>query len=188
MNKRLRKEVIKNSIYIGLILLFAAMSTYYIYNRFQTTRDVDYNSESLDIVYHDSGDKITINKVTPMTDSVGLSTKGYNLSIKNNLTVPVEYKIKIVDDKELNAIDKDNLISKDNIRISIKEGKSNNKIYNLNELEKGILLESEVGAIKKVDLVIRTWVNKDSTLQPGSDLKYHGIIQVIENDSIAITK
>ena len=101
MNKRLRKEVIKNAIYIGLILLFAAMSTYYIYNRFQTTRDVDYNSKSLDIVYHDSGDKITINKVTPMTDSVGLSTKGYNLSIKNNLTVPVEYKIKIVDDKEL---------------------------------------------------------------------------------------
>ena len=120
MNKRLRKEVIKNVIYIGLILLFAAMSTYYIYNRFQTTRDVDYNSKSLDIVYHDSGDKITINKVTPMTDSVGLSTKGYNLSIKNNLTVPVEYKIKIVDDKELNEIDKDNLISKDNIRISIK--------------------------------------------------------------------
>lgn len=188
MNKYLKKELIKNAIYIGLILLFAAASTFYIYNKFQTTRDVDYNSKSLDIVFHDNGDKITINKVTPMTDSVGLSTKGYNLSIKNNLTVPVEYKIKIVDDSELNELDKEHLISKDNIRISIKEGRNNNKIYNLNELEKGILLETEVKALEKNDLVIRAWVNKDSTLQPGSDLKYHGIIQVMEKDSIAITK
>ena len=163
MNKYLKKELIKNTIYVGLILLFAAAATFYIYNRFQTTRDVDYNSKSLDVVFHDSGDKITINKVTPMTDSVGLSTKGYNLSIKNNLTVPVEYKIKIVDDIELNEIDKDHLISKDNIRISIKEGKNNNKIYNLNELENGILLETEANALEKIDLVIRAWVNKDST-------------------------
>ena len=188
MNKYLKKELIQNTIYVGLILLFATAATFYIYNRFQTTRDVDYNSKSLDVVFHDSGDKITINKVTPMTDSVGLSTKGYNLSIKNNLTVPVEYKIKIVDDIELNEIDKDHLISKDNIRISIKEGKNNNKIYNLNELENGILLETEANALEKIDLVIRAWVNKDSTLQPGSDLKYHGIIQVMEKDSIAITK
>ena len=188
MNKYLRKELIKNTIFVGLILLFAAVSTFYIYNRFQTTRDVDYNSKSLDIVYHDNGDKITLDKVTPMTDSVGLSTKGYNISIKNNLTIPVDYKIKIVDDKELNEIDKDNLISKDNIRISIKEGKNNNKIYNLNELENGILLGSKVGAVDNVNLVVRIWVNKDSTLQQGTALNYHGIIQVIENDSIAITK
>lgn len=188
MNKYLKKELIKNTIYVGLILLFAAVCTNYIYYKFQTTRDVDYNSKSLDVVFHDSGDKISIDKVTPMTDSVGLSSKGFNLSLKNNLTVPVEYKIKIVDDKELNNLDKELLIPKEDIRISIREGKNNNKIYNLNELEEGILLESKVEAIDKVDLVIRVWINKDSTLQPGSDMKYHGIIQVIEDDSVAITK
>lgn len=188
MNKYLRKEIIKNTIYIGLILIFAAFATYKIYNKFQTTRDVDYTSKSLDVVYHDNGDKITIEKVTPMTDSVGLSSKGYNLSLKNNLTVPVEYKIKIVDDKEANEIDKETLVPKDDIKISIKEGKSTNKIYNLNDLEKGILLESKVPAISTIDIVVRVWINKDSTIQPGSDLKYHGIIQVIEDGSIAKTK
>ena len=188
MNKYLKKELIKNAFYIGLILLFAAFCTNYIYYKFQNTRNVDYNSKSLDVVYHDNGDKITIDKVTPMTDSVGLSTKGYNLSIKNNLTVPVEYKIRVVDDKELNEKDKDILIPKEDIRISIKDGKSSNKIYNLNELENGILVESEINALGEKDIVIRVWVNKDSVLSVGNEMKYHGIIQVIENDSIAITK
>ena len=102
--------------------------TNYIYYKFQTTRDVDYNSKSLDVVFHDNGDKIKIDKATPMTDSVGLSSKGYNLSLKNNLTVPVDYKIRILDDKELNDKELENLIPKEDIRISIKEGKNTNKI------------------------------------------------------------
>lgn len=188
MNNHLKKEIIKNTFIVGIILLFASISTYFIYNKFQTTRNVDYNSKSLDIVYHDNGNKITIDKVTPMTDSVGLSSKSYNLTIKNNLTVPVDYKVRILDDAELDIEDEENLIPKEDIRISIKEGKNQNKIYNLNELEKGILLDSSIDALDTNEIYIRVWVNKDSTLVSGSNLKYHGIIQVIENDVVASTR
>lgn len=188
MNNRLTKEIIKNTFIIGIILLFASVCTYFIYNKFQTTRNVDYNSKSLDIVYHDNGNKIAIEKATPMTDSVGLSSKAYNLTVKNNLTIPVDYKVRILNDAELDLENEDNLIPKEDIKISIKEGKNQNKIYNLNELEKGILLDSTINALAENEIYIRVWVNKDSTIVPGSNLKYHGIIQVIENDSVAITR
>lgn len=175
---RLTKEVIKNVIYIGLILLFASVCTYFIYNKFQNTRDVDFSSKSLDVVYHDSGDKISINKVIPMTDSVGLSSNAYALSIKNNLTVGVKYVVKIVDDN-LN-VPSENVIPLEDIRISIKNGKANNEIYNLNELENGVLLEDEVGPLEKKDLSIRLWVNKDSGLSNTSDMKYYGTIKILE--------
>ena len=61
-----KKEMIKNTVYITFILLLAVVSTYIIYNKFQKTRSVDFNSDSLDVTYHEStGDKITISKVTP---------------------------------------------------------------------------------------------------------------------------
>ena len=139
-----RREIIKNTIYIFFILLLAIVSTYYIYNKFQGARNIDFNSESLDVTYHEkTGDKLTLNKVIPVTDSVGLSSKAYLISIKNNLTEKVNYKLKIVDDLE--QIEEDqcegNLITKDNIRISIKENRKNNKIYTLSELEDGLLLD-----------------------------------------------
>ena len=78
-----KREIIKNTIHI--------------YYKFQGNRNIDFSSESLDVVYHEtSGDKLTISKVTPVTDSVGLSSsKAYNISIKNNLTERVNYKIRI---------------------------------------------------------------------------------------------
>ena len=167
MNNYLRKEVIKNMFYVGIILAFAAICTYFIYNKFQTTRDVDFNSKSLEVVFHDSGNNITINKVTPMTDSVGLSSNAYSLSIKNNLE------------------EGDNVISKDDIRISVKS-KNDIKIYDFSELEDGLLLDEIIDALGKEDITIRVWVKKDSNLPIGSDMKYHGKIQVFENDTIAI--
>ena len=44
-----RREIIKNTIYIFFILLLAVVSTYYIYNKFQGARNIDFNSESLDV-------------------------------------------------------------------------------------------------------------------------------------------
>ena len=93
----LKKELIKNGIFVSLILLVAIICTYKIYYKFQNDRDVDFNSESLSVVYHDTlGDKITLTKVTPVTDSVGLSTNTYSLDVHNNLTVGVPYQIKII--------------------------------------------------------------------------------------------
>lgn len=187
-----KREIIKNSVYIIFILLIAIVSTYYIYNKFQVDNNIDFNSDSLDVTYHEStADRLTLNKVTPVTDSVGLSSKSYNITVTNNLTESVSYKIKIVDDLEKIVEDEcsDNLISKEDIRISIKNGNTDNKIYNLNELEDGILLDSKVKALEKKNLAIRIWIKQGSTLPIGSLMHYHGVVQVIEEDnSVAINK
>lgn len=180
-----KKQLIKSGIIIIGILLIAIVSTYYIYYKFNDDHNIDYNSKSLDIIFHEpSGEKLTIDKVTPLTDSVGLSSKAYTLTIKNNLTEPVRYTIKVVDD--IDQIINDNCegysISKENIRISIKENKNQNKIYNLNELENEILLAGKLKALEESNYSIRIWINKDTSLPSGKKLHYHGKIQVIENE------
>lgn len=180
-----KKEIIKNVVYIFFILLIAIASTYYIYHHFQVDRNIDYNSESLDVVYHESsGDKLTITKVTPVTDSVGLSSKSYLISIKNNLTEKVDYKVKIMDDLDLIEEDQceEDLIPKEDIRISVKVNKGDNKIYTLDELEDGYLLIDKIKALSTNNISIRIWVKQDSTLPMGSSMHYHGIIQIIEDD------
>ena len=182
----LKKEILKNAMIVAIILLIAIVSTYHIYYKFQNSRNVDFNSESLDVVYHDATDKIQITKVTPVTDSVGLSGKAFDLSIKNNLTIEVPYKIKIVPDKDYVLEDGcfDKQIPEDQIRVSIKTGKKNNKIYTLSELEDGVLLDTNLGALKMDEIVIRLWISKDTTLPAGADMHYHGMIQVIEEDNV----
>jgi len=186
-----KKEFRKNIIYIFFILLLAVVSTHYIYYKFQGDRSVDFNSDSLDVTYHEStGDKIALTKVIPVTDSVGLSSMAYIISIKNNLTEKVDFKIKIIDD--IQYIMDDNMeqwIPKEDIRISIKNGKQASKIYNFDELEDGILLEDTMEALEKKSLSIRLWIRQDSMLPTNSNLFYHGIMQVIEEDrSIAINQ
>ena len=186
----MKKEIIKNVIYVTIILMIAVVSTYIIYDKFQNDRNTDFNSKSLDVVYHDATkDKIEITKVTPVTDSVGLSSNSYNISIKNNLTVGVNYTIKIVEDKEKILEDEcgESSIPEENIRISVKMGKGSNKIYNLSDLEDGVLYTNTMKALEEDDIVIRLWINKDSSLVSGSNLHYHGKIQVIENDNIIAT-
>jgi hypothetical protein len=187
-----KREIIKNIIYISIILLLAIISTYYIYNKFQGDRNIDFNSESLDVTYHEnSGDKISIVKVTPVTDSVGLSSKSYSITIKNNLTENVDYSIKVLDDLETisNDLCSNNLITEDNIRISVKVNKNDNKIYTLNELENGLLLSNTIGALESDSIAIRVWIKQDSLLPLGSTMHYHGIIEVVEDDgSVAINK
>lgn len=184
-----RREIIKNTVYVSFILLLAVVSTYYIYNKFQGARNIDFNSESLDVTYHEkTGDKLTLNKVIPVTDSVGLSSKAYTITIKNNLTEKVDYKVKIVDDLDTINSDQcnDNLISKNDIRISIKENRKNNKIYTLSEIEDGLLLDDEMDALEKKDLAIRIWIKQDSTLPMNAKMHYHGIMQIVEDDKVAV--
>ena len=78
-------------------------------------------------------DKIAITKVTPVTDSVGLSTNYYGLTLNNNLTEKVYFRVTIKDDYEEIINDKceEYLISKEDIRISVKSGKKENKIKHL---------------------------------------------------------
>ena len=134
--KRRKKELIKNIIFIFFILMIALFSTHYIYYKFQDVHSIDFNSESLSVVYRDpTGDKFSLTKVTPVTDSVGLSSPAYLLTIKNNLTEKISYRIKVIENKELmEEVQEEDKIPLDEIRISVKAGKSSNKIYDLKEL------------------------------------------------------
>ena len=187
-----KKEVMKNVIYICIILLIAIISTYKIYYKFQDDRNVNFNSDSFVITFHEkTGDKVNITKVTPVTDSVGLSSNSYSFSIKNNLTEKAHFEVRLVDDLESvtddNCIDK--LISKENIKVSIKNGKKDNKIYNLNELEDGVLLSDKISALEEREISVRGWVDKNRSVPIGSDMHYHGTIKVLEdNGSVAMNK
>ena len=184
-----KQEMKKNIIYITFILLLAIVSTYFIYHKFQGVRRVNFNSESLDVTYREkTGDKIAITKVTPVTDSVGLSSKAYLMTVKNNLTEKVDYQINIEDDlEELLEVEEEELIPKEDIRISVKAGKMITKIYTLDELENGILLEDTLNALEEKNIAIRVWIKQDCSIPTGSNMYYYGIIQVIEEStSLAI--
>lgn len=184
MNYR-KKELIKNIIYICFILTIAVISTYYIYHKFQDNRDIDFSSQSLDVVYHEeSGDKIFLTKVIPVTDSVGLSSKSYSMSVQNNLTESVQYSIKIVDDDKTVLDDEcgEYLIPKEDLRISVKLNREDNEIYDFNDLEDGILLRNEIGALENDTISVRIWTKQDSTLPRGAKMHYHGILQLVEEN------
>jgi archaellum component FlaF (FlaF/FlaG flagellin family) len=181
-----KKEMIKNVIIIGIILFIAIFSTYHIYYSFGETKEVDFSSTSLDISFHeDNGEELNITKVVSKTDSVGLSSAGHKITITNNLTEDVNYKIKIVDNEEkLEETDCQGLIiPKEEIRVSIKESGKETKIYSLSELEDGVILTTTAKALEKDKYTIRIWIKEDTLLPNGSKYHYRGLIQVIENET-----
>lgn len=189
-NSGMKKFLVKSILQISFVLLVAIVSTYYIYNKYTESREIDFSSDSLDISYHEKdGDKISITKATPVTDSVGLSSNSYVFTIKNNLTENVNYKVKIIDDIEKILEDKcdENQIPKEDIKISIKEGNKANEIHYLSELEDQVLLDTNIEALDEVTITIRVWVNIDSVVP--NDAHYHSIIQIVEDDnSIALNR
>lgn len=190
--KQYRKEMIKNIVIIGIILFIAVFSTYYIYNSFSSESEViDYSSTSLDITFpEDEGEELNITKITPLTDSVGLSSKGHTIKVTNNLTEEVKYKIRIVDNVEKmeEAECKGITIPREEIRVSIKAPGKETEVYSLNELEDGVLLSTRAKALATDKFTIRIWVSNDTTLPSGSKHHYHGLIQVIENDTTLASK
>lgn len=181
----MKKELIKNFIRIGIIILFACIATYMIYNKFHTERSVDYSSKSLDIIFHETtGDKITLDKITPLTDNLGLSSTPYDFTITNNLTEDVDLKIKLVEDKD--QVKEDNCeekqIPKKYIKVAIKEN-GKNKILTLDELEDNVLLDTKINALEKNTYTVRIWTSQDIE-STELDLHYHGKIQIVENETI----
>ena len=190
-NYNRKKEITKNALIIGFILFIAVFSTYKIYYTFNDSENIDYSSESLDITFHeDSGEELDITKVTPLTDSVGLTTKGHTITITNNLTESVKYSIKIVDnvDKMEEQDCVGITIPREEIHISIKESGKRAEVYKLSDLEDGLLLSTTSKALEEKTYTIRLWVNADSTLPSGSDHHYHGLIQIFENDTTLAVK
>lgn len=181
-----RKQRMKSALIICFILALAIFATHHIYYKFQNERNTDYSSESLDITFHEeTGDKVTLTRVTPVTDSVGLASQAYTFTIKNNMTVPVSYTIKLVDDLE--TVFEDNCseyqMPKDIIKVSVREGKKDNKIFNLSELPEGTLETNKIDPLDEEEYTIRVWTKQDITIQAGSTKHFHGKIQIIEDDN-----
>ena len=179
-----KKILIKNITFIIAIFALAIIATYNIYYHFIDATDIDYSSESLDITFHEkNGADVTITKAIPVSDSVGLSSTAYTFTIKINLSVAVNYQVKLVEDIEKIVEDLcvEQQIPKELLIISIKEDNLKNAIYTVSELQDGILDSDVMEPLEEKDYSIRVWVGNSDTLIIGSNLHYHGMIQVIEN-------
>ena len=179
-----KKTLIKNVTYIIAILALAIIATYNIYYHFIGATDIDYSSESLDITFHEkNGAKVTITKAVPVSDSVGLSSPAYTFTIKNNLTEPVDYQIKLTEDLDtvLKDLCAETQLPKELLRVSIKSGKEKNIIFTVSDLEGGILEIGTMQALEEKDFSVRLWLNNSETVNIINDSHYHGIIQVVEN-------
>lgn len=180
-----KKYIIKNVIIITFILLIAVFATYAIYYKFENARIVDYSSDSLDIIFHDStGAEINLIDPSQVTDAIGLSSKAYTLTIKNNLTEPVKYQIKLVDNiDKIITDDCENIqIPKNLLKLSVKESSIKNHIYLLSDLTDDVLLTDEIEALGNKDYTIRIWLDNNTSINLASNIHYHGLIQVIESN------
>lgn len=174
-----KKEIIT----ISIILLFAIFTTNYIYNKFKNSGSVDYNTDTLDVTFYEkSGSEVNLNKVIPVTDSVGLSSKAYKFTITNNTNSSLRYSININDNKKL--IEKDDCkeyqIPHNIIRFSIHKKGEKNNIYTLNDLINGKVLSRIIKAKKTEEYVMRFWIINNNTLPTGAKLHYHGSIDIID--------
>lgn len=173
----------KEMVVITIILLFAILTTRYIYYKFKDMTHVDYNTAALDITFHEeSGGEVNLLKVTPVTDSVGLSSKAYKFSIKNNTNSSIQYSINIKDNKELTLKDEcsEYQIPTNIIRFSIHKENEKNKIYTLSDLIDGKVLTRIIKAKKLEEYTMRFWIVNNNTLPTGARLHYHGIINVVD--------
>ena len=185
---KLRKKEI---VIIIFILTFALVATYKVYYKFESTRNVMYNTPTIDTTFHEkTGNKVNITKLTPVTDAIGLSSHAYTFTINNNTNKNLKYSITIEDNDE-KVLEDDCLeyqIPHNLIKFSIhKEGEKNN-IYSLNDLVNGQVLTRIIKANQEEKYIMRFWVSGDS-LQTGAELHYHGLIKVNDlGTQVAISK
>ena len=178
-----RKELIKNSIFIVFILLFAVISTYYIYNKFVDKRDEILRSDSLEVSFHEKdGNHFSIEKLISVSDNVGLSSKAYRFTIQNNTNTKVKYVIRIAEDlqKILDDNCMDNKIPLNVIKMAIHGKNQVSSISNLDDFIDGNILIDTIDPRQKVDYTMRFWVSNHSLVLDNINYHYHGIIQVDE--------
>lgn len=185
---RLRKKEI---VVIAFILIFALVATYKIYYKFENSREVKYNTPTIDTTFHETtGNEINITKLTPVTDAVGLSSHAYTFTIKNNTNTNLRYSITIEDNEEktLNEDCLEYQIPHNVIRFSIHKEGEKNSIYTLNDLVNGQVLTRIIKANQEEKYTMRFWVSGES-LQTGAKLHYHGLIKVNDlGTQVAISK
>lgn len=174
---KLRKKEI---VVIAFILIFALVATYKIYYKFESTRNVKYNTLTIDTIYHEkTGAEVNLTKLIPVTDAIGLASHAYTFTIKNNTNTNLKYSI-ILEDNE-KKMKKDNCleyqIPHNVIKFSVHKKGEKNNIYTLSDLVNGQVLTRIIKAGQEEEYTMRFWISGES-LQTGADLHYHGLIKV----------
>lgn len=180
----------KEILIIIFILTFALLATYNIYYKFNNSESTDYNTDTLDITfYNKEADQINITKLTPVTDSVGLSSNAYTFKIKNNTNKSIKYSVNINDNTRLYDKHKcrDYEIPKNIIRLSIHKNKEKNNIYNLSDLVNGNIVNRIIKANSEEEYTIRVWISNKANQTTGTKMHYHGIIKVIDEGVLVAT-
>ena len=89
-----KKQRRKSIIIITFLVLFSLISTYLIYEKFANSRDKDYDTGKMEVVFHEkNGNEISLDKFTPVTDAIGLSSPSYTFTVINNTDKKVKYGI-----------------------------------------------------------------------------------------------
>ena len=158
-----KKQRIKSIIIIIFLITFSAVSTYLIYEKFSNSRDKDYDTGKMEVVFHDKNvNEISLNKFTPVTDAIGLSTPSYNFTVKNNTD---------------NCYDKQ--IPTELLKISFRKDHQTPKAYILSEFPSDVIYEDSLKPNSSEDYSIRLWaVNNNFVLDKTSH--YHALIEVVE--------
>lgn len=183
MNVYLKKHYIKQAIKMTAILLFAVIPTYYIYNTFKDQRNQFMTSDSLSITFHESsGDKITLKDIVGVTDSVGLSSRAYTFTVKNNLDVPVRYSVKLLEDNDAIIADgcQTARIPMQILKLGYHKNKESNNILNFSDFSDNTIVTDTIKGKQTEEYTVRLWVQKGS-LTADNDLHFHGLLQVTED-------
>lgn len=178
-----RKMFIKTTVFMILILGVSIFSSILIYNRFKSVRDKKYNSPSLEVTYHSkTGKNISITKVTPVTDYVGLSGYAYKLTIKNNTNKKVKYNIKLLEDEKTYFKDDcvDKKIPKSIIKLGIHKSGDSSKIINLDDIDDDVIATGVLRPKKEEKYTVRIWISHNDSIVIDKNLHYHGLLQVTE--------
>ena len=182
MNKYLLKHYIKSGAIICFILLFAIISTWLIYNKFNNENSTVDPVDSFEVTFHEkTKDKITLTKANPVSDAIGLASNAYTITIINNTDQLQKYQIRILDDE----IEYQNdaclyKIPKESLKIAYHKDGERNEIKHLSELMNNVLTTEDIMPLSKVKYTIRLWVDNDNNLNIDKDSHYHGLIKVEE--------
>ena len=178
-------RLFKNQILIIGICVFTIVLSYIggSYALFtSTSKSGEYNSLSvgdLEISYVDTGagygDVLSLNGAYPMSDGDGANTTPYRFSIENKGTIPLDFRIKLLDDESIIQEDgcSNNLIDRNYVMI---------KVDNNNPIVLGSLSSSDYVIYSKGNLAAGEYDRLETALVPGSS-EIHEIRIWIKSDA-----
>ena len=178
-------RLFKNQILIIGICVFTIVLSYIggSYALFtSTSKSGEYNSLSvgdLESSYVDTGagygDVLSLNGAYPMSDGDGANTTPYRFSIENKGTIPLDFRIKLLDDESIIQEDgcSNNLIDRNYVMI---------KVDNNNPIVLGSLSSSDYVIYSKGNLAAGEYDRLETALVPGSS-EIHEIRIWIKSDA-----